>query len=270
MTVKRRSAVRRCPVVYLPTDEIECGCLRVRREPDDASIAALAQSIAECGLLEPLTVRLRGESYELVAGERRLLAARLAGLSEVPCVLPELDLEEAGIAALAENLHRRELDCVELAQGVGRLIRLFGMSPEEAARRLGMSQEAMSEALELLRLPDCVLDALHDAGLSSRHGRALLCLGSPEAQLDALRCITEEGMSASEAGEYTALLSHHGQRQVFVLKDVRVFVNSVRRGLELLRRGGIPAELRQSELDDRLVLTVVIPKRQGTLSEGGH
>ena len=127
-------------------------------------------------MLNPLTVRLRDGRYELVAGERRLRAARLAGLCDVPCILLDVSLEDASLIALVENLQRRDLDFIEEANGLSQLIKLFGMSQEEAARRIGKSQSAVANKLRLLKLPDDVLRSLRDNGLTERHGRALLRL----------------------------------------------------------------------------------------------
>ena len=270
MTVKRRSSVRRGGVIYLPADEIECGLTRMRRDCEDGSLSGLAQSIAEHGLLEPITVRLRDGCYELVAGERRLLASRLAGLTEVPCVLLELDMEEASLIALSENLQRRGLDFVEEAEGIGQLVRLFGMSPEEAARRLGVPQEQASRALSLLRLPEDVLEGLRSAGLSAAHGMELLKLPDESAQRAALDCVNAHEMTAAEAEEYLISLTRPEPKCVFVMKDVRVFINSVSRGLELLRQGGIAAKMRQTETEAGLTLTVEIPRCAGSIADGGQ
>ena len=114
--------------------------------------------------------------------ERRLRAARMAGLHEVPCIIMELDLEEASFIALVENLQRNDLDFLEEARGIAQLIRLFGLSQEECARRLGKSQSAVANKLRLLRLPEDVLNAMRNAGLTERHGRALLRLETPAEQ----------------------------------------------------------------------------------------
>ena len=140
-------------------------------------------------MLSPLTVRPRQGGYELVAGERRLRAARMAGLHEVPCIIMELDLEEASFIALVENLQRNDLDFLEEARGIAQLIRLFGLSQEECARRLGKSQSAVANKLRLLRLPEDVLNAMRNAGLTERHGRALLRLETPAEQREALAYI---------------------------------------------------------------------------------
>ena len=165
--LRSRPGLRRGGILYLPVDEIAPNPVQPRRNFDGGSLAELSESIKNYGILNPLTVRLRGGRYELVAGERRLRAAKLAGLSEVPCIPVEANMEDASLLALVENLQRQDLDFIEEAAGIRQLILLFGMSQEEAARRLGKSQSAVANKLRLLRLPPEVLDALKEHGLST-------------------------------------------------------------------------------------------------------
>ena len=165
-----RSRADRGSIVYLAVDAIAPSAVQPRQNFSPAQLEELSRSIAEYGVLSPLTVRPRQGGYELVAGERRLRAARMAGLHEVPCIIMELDLEEASFIALVENLQRNDLDFLEEARGIAQLIRLFGLSQEECARRLGKSQSAVANKLRLLRLPEDVLNAMRNAGLTERHG----------------------------------------------------------------------------------------------------
>ena len=174
--LRSRPGVRRGGILYLRADELSPNPVQPRRRFDDEALAELSESIKTYGILNPLTVRLRGGKYELVAGERRLRAAKLAGLPEVPCILLDVNMEDASLIALVENLQRRDLDFIEEAAGINQLIRMFGMSQEEAARRIGKSQSAVANKLRLLKLPPDVLEALRENGLTERHGRALLRL----------------------------------------------------------------------------------------------
>lgn len=136
-----RTRVGRGGIVQVPVNEIDPNPNQPRRAFDGERLAALAESIAQYGVLSPITVRLRYGRYELIAGERRLRAARLAGLARVPCLVLDVDLEESGLLAMVENLQREDLDFVEEARGIENLIRLFDLSQEEAARRLGPQPE---------------------------------------------------------------------------------------------------------------------------------
>ena len=159
--------------LLLPLQKIEPNRLQPRKSFNEEELASLADSIRQHGVIQPLTVRLLDTGYyQIIAGERRWRAARMAGLSEVPCIVMELDLEEASFIALVENLQRNDLDFLEESRGIAQLIRLFGLSQEECARRLGKSQSAVANKLRLLRLPEDVLNAMRNAGLTERHGRA--------------------------------------------------------------------------------------------------
>ena len=270
--LRSRPGVRRGGIIYLRTDELSPNPVQPRRRFDDEALAELSESIKSYGILNPLTVRLRSGKYELVAGERRLRAAKLAGLQEVPCILLDVNMEDASLIALVENLQRRDLDFIEEAAGINQLIRMFGMSQEEAARRIGKSQSAVANKLRLLKLPPDVLEALRENGLTERHGRALLRLQRPEAQREALAYIIDNGLTVAATDAYVdALLSSPEpeppaepekpeHKRTFVLKDVRVFLNTLSRSIDLMKQGGIDAGVQRQETEDSLILTISIPK----------
>ncbi len=279
-TLRNRPTIRRGGIIYLRIDDISPNPVQPRKIFDDDALKELSESIRSYGILNPLTVRLRGGKYELVAGERRLRAARLAGLREVPCILLDVNMEDASLIALVENLQRRDLDFIEEAVGINRLIRMFGMSQEEAARRIGKSQSAVANKLRLLKLPQDILDSLRTNGLTERHGRALLRLPRAEEQRAALEFIIENGLTVAATDAYIdALLSPPEEteeettveekpeerptgRRAFVLKDVRVFLNTVTRSIDLMKQGGIDAGIHREDTEDSLILTISIPKKQ--------
>lgn len=266
-------------VNYIPIEDIVPGAMQPRQHFSPEGLAELRDSIIEHGVIQPLTVRMRGERFELIAGERRLRAAKMAGFFEVPCIVIDVDIEDSGVIALIENIQRRDLDFVEEAEGISQLIRLFGMSQEEAARRLGKSQSAIANKLRILRLPSDVLEQLREAGLSQRHARALLRLEGAEEQRMAVDFMVDQRMTVAAAEAYVEQLVQgkgsaapekketppkkktERRRGLFVMKDVRLFTNSLNRSLDVMRRGGIEADLSRSETDRELVFTVRIPKR---------
>ena len=269
---RTRPALRRGGIVYLSTEDIVPNPVQPRKLFDDEGLEELSRSIKDYGILNPLSVRLRGSRYELVAGERRLRAARLAGLKEVPCILLDVNMEDASLIALVENLQRRDLDFIEEANGINQLIRMFGMSQEEAARRIGKSQSAVANKLRLLRLPQDVLEGLRQNGLTERHGRALLRLPDRESQRAALLYIIDNGLTVAATDAYIDALLQAPEapeepevpkaegRRTFVLKDVRVFINTLSRSIDLMKQGGIDAGVRREETEDQLILTISIPK----------
>ena len=265
--LRSRPTLRRSGLLYLRVEDITPNPVQPRKVFDEEALRELSESIRSYGVLHPLTVRLRGGKYELVAGERRLRAAKLAGLRELPCMVVDVNLEDAGLLALVENLQRKDLDFLEEARGLQQLIRMFGLSQEEAARRIGRSQSAVANKLRLLKLPEDVLEALRENGLSERHGRALLRLPDADSQRAALAHILEKDLTVAATDAYVdALLAapeppvRPEARRSFVMKDVRVFLNSLSHSLDLMKQGGIAAGMRREETDDALILTISIPK----------
>lgn len=254
-------------VLMLPLDSIEPSPYQARTAFDEQEIAALAVSILQNGLLQPVSVRRTGlHKYQLVAGERRLRAARMAGLKKVPCVVLDVDMEESSLLAMVENVQRQDLNFAEEARGIANLIRLFDMSQEECARRLGRSQSAVANKLRLLRLPQDVLEGALDAGLTERHARALLRLRAPDEQRRALEYIAAKGLNVAQTDEYVdSLLAPPASpppRRALILKDVRVFLNSLSHSLDVMKRGGIEAGMTRRETEDELIVTISIPKRK--------
>jgi ParB family chromosome partitioning protein len=261
---------------------IRANCIRPNpRQPrkifDADHLRELAESIRLYGVLQPLTIRkLENGAYELVAGERRLRASRLAGLDEVPCILLGADEKQSALIALIENLQRCDLDFFEEAEGIQRLIRQFGLSQEEAARRIGKSQSALANKLRLLRHPPEIIAAIREHGLTERHARALLRLEETEDRKVVLGTIVERRLNVAQTDEYieaylTTTEPRNAEpevsnardkiRTLYVFKDVRLFLNTVNHAVDLVRRAGIPADLDRAEVGDEIILTIKVPKR---------
>ena len=252
-------------VLSLPVENIGPNPFQPRQVFDRRGLEQLAESIRQYGVLSPLSVRWRSGQYELVAGERRLRAARMAGLERVPCILLDVDGADSGAIALVENLQRQDLDYIEQAQGIARLIDLFGLSQEECARRLGKSQSAVANKLRLLRLPQDILDRLRAERLTERHGRALLRLRSDDARRRALGHIIDRQLSVAATDNYIdGLLEEAGPdgkgRTRFVLKDVRVFLNTLQHSVNVMRQGGVDVGLQREQTDQEMVVTIRIKR----------
>ena len=267
MKLQRKGEFLSTRVQYIPLGRIRPNPQQPRRSFDEEGLAELAASIRSCGILQPLTVRRAGEGYERVAGERRLRAARIAGLREVPCLVAQVGEEDSALLALMENLQRRDLDCWEEAQAIARLISRYGLSQEEAARRLGRAQPTVANKLRLLRLPEDVRALLRENGLTERHARALLRLQDPEVQRRAAGDMVRRGMNVAQAEAYVEKLLQSAQvtpprgRSTYIIKDVRLFLNSVDRGLHLMRQAGVDAGWNRQDTDREILLTIRIPKR---------
>ena len=186
--------------VSLPIAQVEPGLNQPRKHFDEESLADLAQSIGQHGILQPLTVRrLASGYYQIIAGERRWRAARMAGLREVPAVIRDLTEQEVMELALIENLQREDLNPVEEALGYQSLMENYAMTQEQAAERVGKSRPAVANALRLLNLTPEVLEMLQSGKLSAGHARAVLSLKDPKKQIQAAQRIAALGLSVRQA-----------------------------------------------------------------------
>ena len=264
--LRRKGLFESNKVVFLPIAAISPNPGQPRRHFSRAGLEELAASIGEHGVLQPLSVRRVPGGYELISGERRLRASRMAGLEEVPCILVSVDGQESSLLALVENLQRRDLDFVEEALALSRLIQTYHLSQEEAAKKLGKSQSAVANKLRLLKLPPEVLALLREKGFTERHARALLRLPAPSLQREAARHITTQGLTVAATEAYVeSLLSlprkSEKKKPTYIIKDVRLFLNTVRRGLSMINAAGIGARCDRRETEDAILLTIQIPKR---------
>ena len=262
---KIAAAAQEDKITLLPLSELHDFPNHPFKVRDDEAMQETAESIRQYGVLQPLTVRKAGGAYELVAGERRLRAARLAGLTEVPCLLADVDEEASGMLALVENLQRRDLDYIEEAEGLQKLMQQYHLSQEQAARRIGKSQSAVANKLRILRHPPSVLQALREHHLTERHARALLRLPDEEERLRVIGLIVQGEWTVAKTEQYidARLAPKAPQRRelgTFVLRDVRVFLNSIDHQLDLVRAAGVSASRDRQETDREIVLTIRIPK----------
>ena len=254
-------------VLHLPVSRIRANPNQPRRYFDEHALGELAESIRQYGILQPLTVRCTLTGYELIAGERRLRAAKLAGLSTVPCLLAAAEGESSSVLALIENIQRRDLHYFEEAAAIAGLIRTYGFSQEEAADKLGKSQSAVANKLRLLRLSPACEALLRGHDLSERHARALLRLADEEERLAALRTIIARGMNVAQTEEYIEGLLGGGavtpppRKPTYIIKDVRIFLNSVHRQLGIMQRAGVAANAERADTDDEIRLVIRIPRR---------
>ena len=262
--LRRKGLYETNRVHFLPENLIAPNPDQPRKYFSQEGLEELAESIREHGVLQPLSVRKTAGGYELVSGERRLRASRMAGLKEVPCIVLRVDQESSSLLALVENLQRRDLDFVEEALALSRLIQTYRLSQEEAAKKLGKSQSAVANKLRLLKLPPEVLALLREKGFTERHARALLRLESPEQQAAAARAVVEGGLTVARTEEYVERLLHPApparRKPTIVLKDVRLFLNTVSRGLSLMKQAGVKANCLRQETADTIQLTITIPK----------
>ena len=246
-------------VVFLPVKSIRPNPAQPRKIFREDALDELADSIRQHGILQPLSVRRQGIGYELISGERRLRAAQLAGVTDVPCIIMSMDARESGFAALIENLQRQDLDFIEEALGIRRLLQEHTMSQEQVARLLGKSQSAVANKLRLLRHSDAVLSAIREAGLTERHARALLKLRTEDETLSAISCIAKEGMSVARTEKYIERLLAEKEESA-PRANVGAFLNNLTQNLQKIQLSGIAAVSERRETESQIVLTITIPK----------
>ena len=256
---KLRTYMETGRVVFLPERAIKPNPAQPRKIFQEEPLQELAQSIRQHGILQPLSVRRVGLGYELIAGERRLRAARVAGLTEIPCILMNMDDRESGLTAMVENLQRQDLDFIEEARGLSYLIEKWSMSQEQVARMVGKSQSAVANKLRLLRHSPAVLEALRNGGLTERHARALLKLSTEGEKLRAIGVIVEMKMGVARTERYIEELLQK-QEPKAPRANVGAFLNSLSQSLARIQQCGIPAVSERRETESQIVLTITIPK----------
>lgn len=259
----------------IPIIKIRPNKAQPRKVFNEEDLNALSQSIAENGILQPLTVRkVSTTEYELIAGERRLRASVMAGLHKVPCIVIKCSEKESAVYALLENLQRSDLGMFEEARGVSRLIRRYGLTQQEAAVKLGKTQSTIANKLRLLRLTYEEQEWIENAGLSERHARALLKLGDEGARREALSKIISENLNVQQSENLINLMlspsPKNNKKQgtsKAVIKDVRIFVNTINKAIDTMRLAGIDAQSDKTDTDNFIEYTIRIPKKQITDKE---
>ena len=252
-------------IYFLPIDQIHPSPFQARRTFEEQELAGLAQSIRENGLLQPISVRKAAEGYELVAGERRLRACQLAKMTTIPAILCSYADDRTAALGLLENIQRADLNPFEQAQGLRDVMVLWDCTQAEAAKRLGMAQPTFANKLRLLQLTADQRQFVLDNNLTERHARALLKLPDEAERLRVIGLIAQGEWTVAKTEQYidSLLAPRTPQRRElggFVLRDVRLFLNSLDRSLSLMRSAGVDAACGRQDTEDEILLTIRIPK----------
>ena len=239
-----------------------------RRYFSPAELTSLAKSISQDGIIQPLTVRRVKGTFELVSGERRLRAAKLAGLRSVPCILINATEERSQVIALIENIQRCDLNFFEEAEAISQLITKYGMTQESAAIRLGLAQSTVANKLRILKLNAEERKIILDNNMSERHARALLKITDNDRRLAVLNKAAESGWTVDVLEKYIAKLlkddekraSYH--KRAAMLKDVRLFFNSVNKAIDVMRLAGVNADAKRIDHEDYIEYIIKIPSEK--------
>lgn len=255
----------------LHPDQIRPNPFQPRKTFHDESLKELAASINEYGIIQPLLVRPLENSadFELIAGERRLRASKLLELQEVPVIIQNLNDADMAELAMIENLQREDLHFLEEAEGYNQLIEQFGLTQEEMARKVGKSQSTVANKLRLLKLSFTVRKLLRENELTERHARALLKVPEESMQLHVLQEVITNGLNVRQTEEWIEQISREiaekpvqKQKVVRVIKDVRIFMNSIQKVVGDMKKSGLKIKMKQEQDDDYIVLQLKIPKRK--------
>ena len=260
------TAVRAAGQIWLlPQEAILPNKNQPRKNFDGDALESLAESVRQNGILQPLLVRaIPGGLYELIAGERRLRAARLVGMGEIPCVILQVSDEKSAVYALLENLQRQNLDFFEESEAFLHVMMLYGLSQEALAAKLGKAPSTISNKLRLLRLPETVRQSVLRYGLTERHARALLRLPTEEQMQTAAWTIHGKHLTVQQTEQYIDQLLRSDpaptKQPIKLFKDVRIFINTINHAVDTMRSAGIPADARKTETDGYIEFTIRIPK----------
>ena len=252
-------------IQFIPHDLIKPNPQQPRVRFDYNELEGLACSIRTNGLLQPINVRsLENGEFELISGERRLRAARMIGMTKIPCIVMTVSDQQSALFAIIENIQRENLDFFEEAVAIERLMTEYGLSQDEISEKLGKAPSTLSNKLRLLRLPDEIRDKISYAGLSERHARALLTLPDNNTRKRVLDIVIERHLTVAETERLIADVHRRrkGARkpQTKAYKDMRIFLNTLNHAVDIIRKAGIEADTAKSETDEYFEYVIRISK----------
>ncbi len=249
-------------VIRVRIDHLQPNPYQPRQNFPKDKLGELTQSIKTYGLLHPIIVRRKGRAYQIVAGERRVLACRSLGWKTIPAIVKELSDSAVAAMALIENLQRENLNYLDEAAGYARLIQTFNLTQEVLAQRLGKSQSTIANKMRLLKLPDEVKDLLIKDQLTERHARALLKLDSAEQQKKMVREIIKRGLTVSDTEKKIERMVEQqevdkpGAQRKGVVKDTRIFLNTIRQAIKIIESAGMSPEVDEKMEQDYIEVTI--------------
>lgn len=253
-------------IVMLPVSQLIPNKAQPRREFSEEALLSLSKSIKENGILQPVCVRKNGVVYEIISGERRTRAAKIAGLFEVPCIVMAVDDEQSAILALIENIQRKDLSYFEEALGIEKLISYYGLTQEEAARRLGKAQSTVANKLRLLRFTDGERRMLLMGNLSERQARAIVRIDDPQKRGSVIERVVERGLNLEQTErlvEETLSGASKAPKKRAQLLDMkapsRVYMNSLNALLKRIKQDNIPCDVTAEKSERFYEYTIKFP-----------
>lgn len=240
-----------------------------RKNFEDEAIIRLADSIRQYGILQPLTVRrLQNENYEIIAGERRLRAAKLLGLSEIPCIIINADEQKSAELAIIENIQRENLNIFEQAGAIASLIDIYKLTQEQIARQLSTSQSYVANKLRILRLTAKERELILNNHLTERHARAFIKINNVPERIKVIEHVIARELNVSATEDYIErklcenILGTEAVKSKYrlIIKDIRIFCNTIDKAIKTVKESGLDIESSRVESDDKIELSITIPK----------
>lgn len=260
-------------VLYLHPATIKANPNQPRRDFDKNAMLSLVDSIKENGIIQPLAVRRCGKNdYQLISGERRLRAALMLKLSVVPCVELEINNLKSCVMALIENIQRENLTCFEEADGIHKLVSEWGLTQQEASKKLGMAQSTVANKLRLLRLTSSQRERIENMQLTERHARALLRIYDIQQRDLVLNEIIVKGLNVEETDKYIDRILipvQPAKKNHLIVRDIKLFINSINKAIDIMKTSGIDAKSEKSETEQFIKYTVIIPKNEISSAKNG-
>ena len=257
-------------IKYLPIESIKPNPYQPRKDFNQRSLEELSQSIKSYGVIQPISVRkLYEDSYELIAGERRLRASELANLKEIPAIIVEFRDRESAIIALMENIQREDLNFIEEAEGYNNLIKDHDFTQQELAEKMGKSQSTIANKLRLLKLPNDIKRDLLDHGLTERHGRALLKLPDDDLKRDILDKVIKNELNVNKTellvdgilNDLTKKEEKESKQNIKSLISIRIYLNTIKKAYSAIKESGVEAEYVEKDKGNHVEVVVKIPKK---------
>jgi ParB family chromosome partitioning protein len=252
-------------VKNIPVQNIMPSPYQPRTVFDDDRIDELSQTIRTHGIIQPIVVRVRNNTFELIAGERRLRAVRKLGLDTIPAIIRDFNDSQAASIALIENLQREGLSAIEEAVAYQQLIEMHDLTQESLAQRLGKSQSTIANKIRLLHLSEPIKFALMERKITERHARALLALDQEEQQVKILEEIIQKELNVKQTEARIELLKEvtkiKKSKRVSFSKDVRLALNTIRQSVEMVTSSGLNIHTSEKDHEDHYEIIIQIPKR---------
>lgn len=254
-------------VIEVPIEKIKANPYQPRTIFGD-DIGELAESIRQNGLLQPLTVKAFDDGYIIIAGERRYRALVTLGRTTAPCIVLDVTDRNSAVLALVENIQRKDLHFFDEAEALSKMIDFYGMTQEDAAIRLGKTQSTIANKLRLLKLSDNVRNKIRSCGLTERHARALLKLPTEVLQLEAVNNVVAHRYNVEQTERLvTAMIDRENERESIrrrsgAFKDIRLFVNTINKAVEMMKAAGINADSQKIKENGYIEYIVRIPTEQ--------